>query len=126
MTIRSVAPLIAVRDVPSSVAFYGKFGLAPVVESSTYAKLSDGVGAVLHIAAVGDAPPDRPSVALTAPPAEADSVPAIVVIQVADCSYPKRTLKSRPSTAPAGSTSCRIGLQDISQRAMPVLCAQVW
>lgn len=26
MTIRSAAPLIAVRNVPSSVAFYGKFG----------------------------------------------------------------------------------------------------
>jgi catechol 2,3-dioxygenase-like lactoylglutathione lyase family enzyme len=85
MTIRSVAPLIAVRDVPSSVAFYGKFRLAPVVEWSTYAKLSDGAGAVLHIAEVGDAPPDRPTVALAAPPAVADSVPAIVVIQVDDC-----------------------------------------
>lgn len=67
MTIRSAAPLIAVRNVPSSVAFYGKFGLAPVVEWSTYARLSDGAGAVLHIGAAGDAPSDRPAVARTAP-----------------------------------------------------------
>ena len=84
MTIRSVAPLITVRDVPASVRFYRRLGFEPAVEWPTYAKLAHAAG-VLHLAAQGDAPPDRPSVALSAPQIGADRVGAIVVLEVDDC-----------------------------------------
>lgn len=60
-------------------------GNKPTVLWSTYAKLSHSSGSVLHLAGQGDAPPDRPSVALSAPPIGADTAGAIVVPEVDDC-----------------------------------------
>jgi catechol 2,3-dioxygenase-like lactoylglutathione lyase family enzyme len=85
MAVRGVAPLIGVRDVARSVSFYAKLGFSPVVEWSTYAKLTAVDGAALHLAAEGDAPPDRPTVAVAAPDPTAGQVPAIVVVEVSDC-----------------------------------------
>jgi catechol 2,3-dioxygenase-like lactoylglutathione lyase family enzyme len=42
-------------------------------------------GGILHLAAPGDAPPDRPDVALAAPGETASAVVAAIVVQVADC-----------------------------------------
>lgn len=84
MRITEVAPLLVVRDVARSVAFYRRLGFAATVEWPAYAKLSAGTG-TLHLAAPGDPPPDRPDVALQAPDATAHMVVAAVVVQVADC-----------------------------------------
>jgi catechol 2,3-dioxygenase-like lactoylglutathione lyase family enzyme len=78
-----VAPLLAVRDVARSVAFYQRLGFMPEVQWPAYARLAAG-DAVLHIAAQGQAPPDRPTVELAAP-TDARAVTAIVVVQVPDC-----------------------------------------
>ena len=83
--ISGVAPLIAVRDVARSVAFYQRLGFAPEVQWSTYARLVAGDGAVLHVAGQGQAPPDRPTIAVTAPTPDAGAVAAILVLQVPDC-----------------------------------------
>lgn len=85
MTVRSVAPLIAVSDVPASVTFYTRLGFEPAVKWPTYAKLSHAAGGTLHLAAQGEAPPDRPTVALAAPSPGLDTASAIVVIEVDDC-----------------------------------------
>jgi catechol 2,3-dioxygenase-like lactoylglutathione lyase family enzyme len=82
--VSGVAPLLVVRDVSRSVAFYRKLGFEPSVEWPTYAKLAIGTG-ILHVAAEGDAPPDRPGVALTAPDGTANAVVTAVVVQVPDC-----------------------------------------
>lgn len=79
-----VAPLIVVRDVARSVEFYRRLGFQPSVQWPTYAKLANGPG-ILHLAAQGDPPPDRPAVALRAPDDAAEAVVAVVVVQVADC-----------------------------------------
>jgi catechol 2,3-dioxygenase-like lactoylglutathione lyase family enzyme len=79
-----VAPLMVVRDVAGSVEFYRRLGFQPSVVWSTYAKLVNGAG-VLHLAAQGDPPPDRPDVALRAPDDTANAVVSAVVVQVADC-----------------------------------------
>jgi len=79
-----VAPLMVVRDIVRSVEFYRRLGFHPLVEWSTYAKLANGTG-ILHLAAQGDPPPDRPDVALSAPDDTANAVIAAVVVQVADC-----------------------------------------
>lgn len=84
MRASGVAPLIVVRDVARSVEFYRRLGFQPSVEWSTYAKLANGSG-ILHLAAEGDPPPDRPDVALKAPDDTAHSVFAVVIVQVADC-----------------------------------------
>ncbi|MCK2218188.1 VOC family protein [Actinomadura sp. ATCC 31491] len=85
MRVSGVAPLIAVRDVARSVAFYERLGFVPEVRWPTYARLAAGENMVLHIAEQGGAPPDRPSVALTAPSSDGSAVSAIVVVQVPDC-----------------------------------------
>lgn len=84
MQISGVAPLLVVRDVARSVAFYRKLGFQPSVEWSTYAKLSIGTG-ILHVAAEGDPPPDRPGMALSAPDDTANAVVSAVIVQVPDC-----------------------------------------
>ena len=78
-----VAPLLVVRDVGRSVEFYRRLGFQPSVEWSTYAKLANGTG-ILHLAAQGDPPPDRPQVALRAPD-DTRAVVAAIVVQVASC-----------------------------------------
>lgn len=80
-----VAPLLAVRDVERSVSFYRRLGFIPVTQWATYAKLSAGDGQVLHLAAQGDAPADRPTVAMAAPAPVSGTASAIVVLQVDDC-----------------------------------------
>jgi catechol 2,3-dioxygenase-like lactoylglutathione lyase family enzyme len=79
----NVSPLLAVHDLERSVDFYRLIGFEPIVITETYAKLTmnDGV----HLAAEGDAPPDRPGVPLRAAGADGSSVAAIVVIEVEDC-----------------------------------------
>ena len=84
MQVDGVAPLLAVRDVALSVAFYQRLGFVPEVQWSTYARLAAG-NAVLHVAAQGQAPPDRPTVELAVPTIDAGSVAAMVVVQVPDC-----------------------------------------
>jgi catechol 2,3-dioxygenase-like lactoylglutathione lyase family enzyme len=79
-----VAPLMVVRDIARSVEFYRRLGFQPSVEWSTYAKLANGAG-ILHFAAEGDPPPDRPHVALRAPDDTANAVAAAIVVQVANC-----------------------------------------
>ncbi|MEU4421843.1 VOC family protein [Actinoplanes sp. NPDC024001] len=79
-----VAPLMVVRDVPLSVEFYRRLGFQPLVEWGGYAKLVNGTG-ILHLAAQGDPPPDRPQVALRAPDDTASAVAAAIVVQVANC-----------------------------------------
>jgi catechol 2,3-dioxygenase-like lactoylglutathione lyase family enzyme len=59
-------------------------GFQPSVQWSTYARLSAGEGGSLHIAGQGAAPPDRPTVALTAPH-HGQAVVNVVVVQVPDC-----------------------------------------
>jgi hypothetical protein len=51
------------------------------VQWATYARLVVGDGAVVHIAGQGQAPPDRPAVALTAPAPDVGAVTAIVVLR---------------------------------------------
>lgn len=85
MEITGVAPLLAVSDLDRSVAFYRLLGFEPLAHWDTYAKLAAGEHAVLHLASEGDAPPDRPTVALEAPPTDSRTVAAIVVVEVADC-----------------------------------------
>ncbi|MBF9127757.1 VOC family protein [Plantactinospora sp. S1510] len=75
---------MVVRDVARSVEFYRRLGFRPAVEWSGYAKLANGTG-ILHLAAAGDPPPDRPKVALRAPDDTASAVVAAIVVQVADC-----------------------------------------
>jgi catechol 2,3-dioxygenase-like lactoylglutathione lyase family enzyme len=53
-----------VRDVERSVAFYQRFGFTAEVQWPTYARLIADGGAVLHLAALGEPPPDRPTVSL--------------------------------------------------------------
>ena len=84
MQASGVAPLMVVRDVARSVMFYRRLGFRPSVEWSTYAKLANGTG-ILHLAAQGDPPPDRPDVALMAPDDTANAVVAAIVVQVPDC-----------------------------------------
>ncbi|MEU8239528.1 VOC family protein [Actinoplanes missouriensis] len=74
---------MVVRDVARSVTFYRRLGFRPLAEWGGYAKLTNGTG-ILHLAAQGDPPPDRPEVALTAPDDTARAVAAAIVIQVAD------------------------------------------
>jgi catechol 2,3-dioxygenase-like lactoylglutathione lyase family enzyme len=103
LQIRDVAPLMVVRDVARSVAFYRQLGFAVTVEWPTYAKLSAGTG-TLHLATPGDPPPDRPDVALEAPDATARTVVAAVVVQVADCRAACAVLTAagiEPLTVPA-------------------------
>jgi hypothetical protein len=80
----NVSPLLAVRDLERSVDFYRLIGFEPIVITETYAKLTMNDGA-LHLAAEGDAPPDRSEVPLRAAGADGSSVSAIVVIEVDDC-----------------------------------------
>jgi catechol 2,3-dioxygenase-like lactoylglutathione lyase family enzyme len=80
----NVSPLLAVRDLERSVDFYRLIGFEPIVITETYAKLTMNDGA-LHLAAEGDAPPDRSGVPLRAAGADGSSVSAIVVIEVDDC-----------------------------------------
>jgi catechol 2,3-dioxygenase-like lactoylglutathione lyase family enzyme len=61
MDILGVAPLIVVRDVVRSVEFYRRLGFRPAVQWTTYAKLTADRGAVVHLAAEGDAPAYRHS-----------------------------------------------------------------
>jgi catechol 2,3-dioxygenase-like lactoylglutathione lyase family enzyme len=75
---------VVVRDVARSVEFYQRLGFQPSVEWSSYAKLANGTG-ILHLAAQGDPPSDRPDVALRAPDDTANAVVAAVVVQVANC-----------------------------------------
>ncbi|MEV6302169.1 VOC family protein [Actinoplanes sp. NPDC051861] len=84
MLISGIAPLLVVRDVARSVSFYRRLGFEPAVEWAGYAKLTGGPG-ILHLAAGGEPPPDRPDVALVAPDASARAVAAAVVVQVDDC-----------------------------------------
>jgi catechol 2,3-dioxygenase-like lactoylglutathione lyase family enzyme len=84
MLVTGVAPLLGVRDVARSVAFYRGLGFVPEVQWSTYARLAAG-NAVLHVAAQGQAPPDRSTVELAVPTIDAGAVTAIVVVQVPDC-----------------------------------------
>ena len=74
---------MVVRDVGRSVEFYRRLGFRASVEWSTYAKLANGTG-ILHLAAQGDPPPDRPQVALKAPD-DTHAVVAAIVVQVASC-----------------------------------------
>lgn len=83
MRVSGVAPLLVVRDMARSVAFYRWLGFEPSVEWQTYAKLLAGDG-ILHLAVHGDPPPDRPGVALKAPD-DADAVVTVVIVQVPDC-----------------------------------------
>jgi len=102
--ISGVAPLLAVRDVERSVAFYRRFGFEPAVQWGTYARLVADGGAVLHVAAPGEPPPDRPTVALAVPAPDADAVTGLVVIQVPDCRRACADLVAsgvEPLTAPA-------------------------
>lgn len=89
MRVSGVAPLLVVRDVSRSVAFYRRLGFEALVEWDGYAKMANGPG-ILHLAAPGDPPPDRPAVRLRAPeqdhPApDSGEVTAAIVVQVADC-----------------------------------------
>ncbi|GAA4607015.1 catechol 2,3-dioxygenase-like lactoylglutathione lyase family enzyme [Actinoplanes octamycinicus] len=84
MLVSGVAPLLVVRDVADSVTFYRRLGFEAMVVWETYAKLVSGPG-VLHLAAAGEPPPDRGSVALALPDPGAGSVVAAIVVQVADC-----------------------------------------
>ncbi|MET8045594.1 VOC family protein [Micromonospora sp. NPDC005215] len=112
MQTSGVAPLIAVRDVARSVAFYQRLGFAPEVQWPTYARLVAGDDAVLHIAGQGQAPPDRPTVALTAPAPDAVAVTAMVVLQVPDC--------RRACTELAAS-----GVQPLTEPAVPAWGGEV-
>ncbi len=79
----SVSPLLVVQDLERSVRFYRRLGFVTAVHTTTYAKLSWGSG-TLHLAAGGDAPADRPGIALQ-PPAVGSAPTALVVIEVPDC-----------------------------------------
>lgn len=68
MEVRSAAALLGVRDVARSVEFYRRLGFVPQVQWETYSRLTNGA-AVVHLAGAGDAPPDRPGVAMAAPTA---------------------------------------------------------
>lgn len=104
-----VAPLLAVEDVERSVAFYHRLGFEPVAQAQSYARLTGGDRMVLHIAAQGPAPPDRPAVALRAPDPASATVPAIMVIEVEDCHHACEelteagvTMLSSPAVPPWG------------------------
>ncbi|WP_433833263.1 VOC family protein [Actinoplanes sp. CA-015351] len=84
MRASGVAPLLVVRDVATSVAFYRRLGFEAAAEWSTYAKLVNGTG-ILHLATPGDPPPDRPDVVLRAPDVLSPTVAAAIVVQVEDC-----------------------------------------
>lgn len=109
MEITGVAPLLAVRDLDRSVRFYRLLGFEPLAQWDTYAKLAAGEHAVLHLATEGDPPPDRPTVALEAPPTDVRTVAAIVVVEVAGCrqaceqlSAAGVALLTQPATPPWG------------------------
>jgi catechol 2,3-dioxygenase-like lactoylglutathione lyase family enzyme len=95
MRMTQVAPLIAVREVERSVRFYQQLGFEPAVQNMRYARLTVGDGGVLHLAAQGEAPPDRPSVAMTAPEPGHASVTSAVIVQVPDCAEACQELTAR-------------------------------
>jgi catechol 2,3-dioxygenase-like lactoylglutathione lyase family enzyme len=81
----SVAPLIATADLDRSIAFYRKLGFEPLAHWESYAKLAAGDNAVLHVAAAGPAPSDRPTVAMASPSGPTSTAQSIMVIEVDDC-----------------------------------------
>ena len=78
-----IMPLIAVADLPRSVAFYTDGLGATVVTQLDHYALVELDGSLLHLAIEGPAPPDRADVALAAPMGR--SRPHLIVIDVADC-----------------------------------------
>jgi catechol 2,3-dioxygenase-like lactoylglutathione lyase family enzyme len=80
----TVDPLLAVSDLPRSLAFWVDLvGAEPVTTWDAYALLRIGSGH-LHLAVTGDPPPDR-GVRLEPPDGRDDRAVGEVVIRVEDC-----------------------------------------
>jgi hypothetical protein len=80
------------------------------VQWSTYARLTAG-NAVPHVAAQGQAPPDRPTVELAVPTIDAGPVATMVVVPVPDCGRACAELLTEPTT-PAWGGEVRAFVRD--------------
>jgi catechol 2,3-dioxygenase-like lactoylglutathione lyase family enzyme len=113
----AVEPLLAVRDLERSLAFWRDLmGGAPVMTWDSCALLQLGAGR-LHLAVTGEPPEDR-AVRLVPPLGPAAEVTGEVVLRVDDCAGVVRELEQRgvrflgPPATPAWGGEVRAFLQD--------------
>jgi catechol 2,3-dioxygenase-like lactoylglutathione lyase family enzyme len=96
----SIAPLLVVRDLDASTAFWsGLLGGEVVQRMDGYALVRIG-GGFAHLARTAEAPPDR-DVRLVPPDEDPFTATAEVVIRVADCRAVHAELERRGVPFPA-------------------------